>query len=590
MKMRFTVFIFLSLFAVTVHAQDRLFNIIFHQDFEKTSTGVYDPNEWKRDWGSPAYANNLEHTYIVTTDGGNKAMKWVYPKGSVGPSQGGGQFEYVIHPGTDEIYMSYNIKFKPGFNWAQGGKLPGLRGGPDKYGAGHKPGWDEGFSNGLMWGHGYGGMHDQGGLYFYTYFQDQTGKYGDSFRWGTFTFQTDPERWYNVTIRMVMNTVKADGSGGNDDGIMEGFIDGRLVVSKTGMRFRNVSSIHIDKMKIYSFFGGSGPEYAARRDEWVLLDDVYLFTYARGVNVPKGNQPSLPGSVLQLPNLNKTSKSSAVQKIPLKIPSGVQARNNTSDSLKIRRKPISDKPNVTGNRVNIDNSEAGTTRQPGFKAERPDTSSSYLVSVSALEASAKESPKSPPIIIPPSEPDHEAPSVPAGIAVTGQYENEIDLSWKPSSDNVRVAGYHVFVNGTEYSNSAFASVSLKRLLPDTDYEIAVSAYDAMMNESGRSEAIKIKTEVADSKAPSAPEGLRIVKITSREVSVSWNPSTDNEKVAGYVIFLDGQVRGTAFGTSYVIKGLIPGTDYKITIAAFDARSNKSESSEPVDVTTPETKE
>ena len=174
--------------------------------------------------------------------------------------------------------------------------------------------------------------------------------------------------------------------------------------------------------------------------------------------------------------------------------------------------------------------------------------------------------------------------------MTGQYENEIDLSWQPSSDNVRVAGYHVFVNGTEYSNSASASIGVKRLEPDTDYEIAVSAYDAMMNESGRSEAIRVKTEVIDSKAPSVPQGLRIVRVTSREVSVSWNPSTDNEKVAGYVIFVDGQVRGTAFGTSYAVKGLIPGTDYKITIAAFDARSNKSESSEPVDVTTPETKE
>ena len=32
--------------------------------------------------------------------------------------------------GLDEVYMSYNIKFRPGFQWVEGGKLPGLGGGP----------------------------------------------------------------------------------------------------------------------------------------------------------------------------------------------------------------------------------------------------------------------------------------------------------------------------------------------------------------------------------------------------------------------------------------------------------------------------
>ncbi|HYW94106.1 MAG TPA: LamG-like jellyroll fold domain-containing protein, partial [Bacteroidales bacterium] len=167
------------------------------------------------------------------------------------------------------------------------------------------------FSNGLMWGHGYAGQDDIGGIYFYTYHQDMAGGYGDCIRWGNFKFQPDPERWYNVTIRMVMNTVRSDGSGGNKDGLMEGFVDGKLVVSKTGMRFRNLSGIHIDKMKIYSHYGGSGTEYGPSNNEWTEIDDVCLFTYADGVNVPRGNNPSPSGRILQLPNLSSSSSATS---------------------------------------------------------------------------------------------------------------------------------------------------------------------------------------------------------------------------------------------------------------------------------------
>ena len=94
-----------------------------------------------------------------------------------------------------------------------------------------------------------------------------------------FVFKKDEvnELWVNVTLRIVMNTVKSDGSGGNYDGILEGFIDGKLMYSNDKLRFRNISTIGIDKMKVYSFYGGSGEEYANTDDEWIIFDDFYLF-------------------------------------------------------------------------------------------------------------------------------------------------------------------------------------------------------------------------------------------------------------------------------------------------------------------------
>ena len=347
-----------------------------------------------------------------------------------------------------------------------------------------------------MWGHGYGGQDDNGGIYFYTYHQDMPGLYGESRRWGNFKFQTDPERWYNITIRMVLNTVKSDGSGGNYDGIMEGFVDGKLVVSVTGMRFRNVSTVHINKMKIYSFFGGSGSEYGANRDEWSQLDDVYLFTYASGVNVPRGNTPSPAGRVLQLPNLKFASST-----------------------------------NVT------------------------DTSS---------------------------------PSVPGGLTATGKTENSISLSWNASTDNTKVTGYHVWVDGKNIGSTAGTSYKISGLIAGTNYSVAVSAFDGASNESAKSKVLTVSTDnPPDTQAPSVPSGLNVTSKNTNSISLAWSSSTDNTKVSGYHIWVDGKVSGSSAGTSYKIAGLNAGTSYSVAVSAFDAASNESAKSQALSVTTTE---
>ena len=491
--MRWIAVIYIAIIAQTaVSGQDNsIFNIIFKQDFSNSTKGLYNISEWKRDWNNPAYENGLDKTYIIDGGGGNKAMQWNYPKGSVGPTAGGGQFEPPNSAQADEIYMTYNIKFKPGFDWVLGGKLPGLTGGPHSYYSGvQKPAWSDGFSNGLMWGHGYGGQDDKGGIYFYIYHQDMSGLYGDCIRWGNFKFQTSPERWYNITIRMVMNTIKSDGSGGNYDGIMEGFVDGKLVVSKSGMRFRNTSSVHIDKMKIYSHFGGSGAEYGAARDEWTLIDDVELFTYAKGVNVPRGNTASSPGRVLQLPNMKSSSPT-------------------------------------------------------------PTT-------------------------------DTQAPGVPSGLKMTSTTQNTVSLSWNASTDNTAVTGYHVYLNGNDAGTTSGTSYKIAGLTAGTTYKIAVSAYDAASNTSARSPELSATTTdavaSADAQAPSVPGGLAITGKSQNSISFSWAMSTDNVGVSGYIVFLDGTVKGTTQGTGYTIDNLTANTDYSVTVLAYDAASNKSSQS------------
>ncbi len=317
--------------AFLVRAQTNVFNILYKHDFNNDTPGLYDQDEWRSDWNSPAYYNGMDKTQIVDCPDGNRVMKWNYPKGSVGPSAGGGQWEAPF-TGQDEVYMSYNIKFRPGFNWVEGGKLPGPGGGP-AYGSGTPMEWDEGFSARLMWRYG----DNAGKVMFYAYYQDKPGLYGAGHPFADYVLNTNPERWYNITIRCVLNSIDParlvtdPQHAGNHDGILEGYIDGVLMTSITGLSFRNLPSIKIDKMHITSFFGGSGANYAAVNDEWAYLDDVYLFTYASGMNVPRGHTPSPAGRVLELPNM-KGAIAGAAPAVPSSLT--VTGKSTATASLK----------------------------------------------------------------------------------------------------------------------------------------------------------------------------------------------------------------------------------------------------------------
>ena len=135
--------IYIAIAAQTVaQGQDNsVFNFTFKQDFSSRTAGLYNISQWRRDWNNPAYENGLDKTYIMDAGGGTKPCSGIIPK-AVSVLAGGGQFESPNNANADEIYMSYNIQFKPGFDWVLGGKLPGLTGGPHSYytGVPNRPG------------------------------------------------------------------------------------------------------------------------------------------------------------------------------------------------------------------------------------------------------------------------------------------------------------------------------------------------------------------------------------------------------------------------------------------------------------------
>ena len=79
----------------------------------------------------------------------------------------------------------------------------------------------------------------------------------------------------------------------------------------------------------------------------------------------------------------------------------------------------------------------------------------------------------------------------------------------------------------------------------------------------------------DVTAPSTPSGLSASAVSSAQINLSWNASTDNVGVSGYKVYRNSALIATVAATGYSDKGLLPSTTYTYKVASFDAAGNTS---------------
>lgn len=82
--------------------------------------------------------------------------------------------------------------------------------------------------------------------------------------------------------------------------------------------------------------------------------------------------------------------------------------------------------------------------------------------------------------------DATAPTAPSNLTVTSVSDSGADLDWDASSDNVGVAGYNVYLDGTVVQTAQTTSATLSGLDPGASYETWVTAFDDAGNESADS--------------------------------------------------------------------------------------------------------
>jgi hypothetical protein len=96
--------------------------------------------------------------------------------------------------------------------------------------------------------------------------------------------------------------------------------------------------------------------------------------------------------------------------------------------------------------------------------------------------------------------DIQSPTAPSDLSSSNLTENNLNLKWTASSDNVGVTGYDVYQGGALIGNTASTTFNVINLTCNTSYTFTVTAKDASGNVSGQSGSVTITTPVCKSMA------------------------------------------------------------------------------------------
>jgi hypothetical protein len=196
---------------------------------------------------------------FVCEENGNKHLRVLLQKGEIRPVTGS-QWNTHLDSSYSELTLSYRVKFDSAFVFKPG-KFPGISGGYHMYGV--KPNGHDGFSASLMYWQG-------GRLSLYVYHPDQKINFGDIIfdtpDSSNFCFAVN--RWYNVSLHVKVNDV------GKSNGVVFASVDGKVVLRKERIRFRDVANIRFDEM----YFSVFANEIPPQNDEYMYFDDIKLTT------------------------------------------------------------------------------------------------------------------------------------------------------------------------------------------------------------------------------------------------------------------------------------------------------------------------
>lgn len=203
-------------------------------------------------------------------------LQVTYLNGGFGSTKSGSQMESLWNSSTgfQTMLLSYEVAFDVSFPFVKGGKLPGLRGGPQNTCSGGDLSNGTCFSTRLMWrtngaGEVYAYMLTPGNMCVRTNFICNS-DFGISISRGAFTFKKDG--WNRISMLVRLNS-----SPNTANGLVQLYFDDTQVISQPNLQFSNTQGLTIGGLFFSTFFGGNDPSWAPSSDTHTYFRNVQLW-------------------------------------------------------------------------------------------------------------------------------------------------------------------------------------------------------------------------------------------------------------------------------------------------------------------------
>jgi chitodextrinase len=175
---------------------------------------------------------------------------------------------------------------------------------------------------------------------------------------------------------------------------------------------------------------------------------------------------------------------------PPAVPNGMRTTGITQNSVSLAWNATTDNVGVAGYNLYKDGAKVASTQSTSYTFGGLSCGSDYTLALTAYDAAGNESDGRYATTVETTSactpaPDTQAPSTPGSFAKTTATTTSINVSWSASSDNVGVAGYTLYRNGTNVGSTTSTSYSYTGLTCNTSYTLAIDAADAAGNRSGK---------------------------------------------------------------------------------------------------------
>ena len=226
--------------------------------------------------------------------------------------------------------------------------------------------------------------------------------------------------------------------------------------------------------------------------DWANFDEIEL---NKGdvirVTASCNSNPSRP-SVHVTPIITYVDKAVVDTEAP-DAPTAVRTADVTETTAHVAWEAALDNVATTGYNVYVNrekvNTELVTATEYDLTGLTPATE--YSVEIEAVDAAGNVSEKSEAATFTTAKAvDTEAPSVPTDVKASDVTKTGATVTWTASTDNEGVAGYNVYVNGTQVNDTLVATTEyvLTGLTEGTEYTVEVEAVDTNNNVSAKAAA------------------------------------------------------------------------------------------------------